>query len=420
MGHVDSMEYQNLGGGEMGLQISKARHARMTDRELRRISTLKFWGRDGMLLWFITSTYQTFIIYSCLCAGVFYLQFRGVSIQVDWLGLDPGYRPFLMGALQFLAAFLVGVGLTDAVTRYKSAMTALTDLIESVENLRMLLLSSTVDPKFRVAVQVYITWFIVLLRKKITFFTEDFSQPLHKLIHPRFSNSVLFKPEVLWTLERSQAEFLFNGFLTNAKLLDNNGMVKNALAEMTRSWRSIATLLMVRSPTTRHVLGRATVEMFLASIPIFNEDCVTLVMLPLVACVLVAIIHLSEEICEPWGDDYHDLPTDEVMYFLSVPSWFGDDQEKAEEAVAWLNKGMTDNVWTWTKDSPIPREKRKGASKGDLINFDDYHTLHEIVGHATFADFVKHKKEDMDEAEQRGRRMPKYLKTAVRPAVPSD
>lgn len=397
-------------GAEGSEELSKARLARITDRELRRIHTLQFWGWDGMLLWFIGTTSSTFAFYASICGAILILHHYGIKLNEDILGLEPGYRPFLMQALQFLAAFLVGVGLTDAVTRYKAAMSALTDLSDSVENLRMVLLSSTEDPKFRVAVQVHISWMIVLLRKKIAFFAEDFEQPIGTLIPHAFGDSVLFQPEVLWAFDRAQAEFVFHSFLANAKLLDKEGLVKKGSDEMIRCWKMIASLLMVRSPTTRHVLGRTCVELFLIGIPLFNEDIVTLIVLPFVAAVLVAISHLSTEIAEPWGEDFHDLPMDDILYFLSVPSWFGKDQQVAPECVAWLNRGMSDNDWTWKGDSPVPREKRRGSSKGVVINFEDYRTLAEIDGHETFQELLSSHGRDMNEAEARGRRMPKYLR----------
>ena len=45
-------------------------------------------------------------------------------------------------------------------------------------------------------------------------------------------------------------------------------------------------LLVVRAPTTRKVLTKACVELFLFGIPIFNEDSVTLVVLPFIASVV--------------------------------------------------------------------------------------------------------------------------------------
>merc|ERR1719506_753708 len=121
-------------------------------------------------------------------------------------------------------------------------------------------------------------------------------------------------------------------------------------------------------------------------------------------------MHLSSEIAEPWGESYHHLPVGDVMYYLSVPSWFGSDQGEAADAIEWLNKGMSENDWTWSGKSPIPREKRKGAHKGEVVCFDDYRTLHHLTGHDTFSEFLKIKEQDMSEAQGRGRRMPKFLK----------
>lgn len=387
---------------------NKARLARETERELRRTSGLNFWGSGGMLQWFAKSVYQTFFLYGAVTTSIFILRSQGISI-IAMLGVNTSYRPFLVQALQFLAAFLVGVGLTDAFTRYKTAMTALCELYESVENLRMVLLSSTEDVKFRVAVQVHISWIIVLLRKKIAFYTEDFEQPISTLVDGRFSNSILFMPEVLWAFDLAQAEYVFHSFLENAHLFDREGAVKKACTDVMHSAKSITSLLMVRSPTTRHVLGRACVEMFLISLPIFNQDLVTLAALPFVAAVLVAIIHLSSEISEPWGEEFHHLPVKAVMSFLSVPTWVGDDKDEAEKAIIWLNKGMSESDWTWNGEDPIPREKRQGSNKGAVINFEDYRSMHLVTGYKSFASFVSMKAKDMSEAASRGRRMPKYL-----------
>jgi len=391
-------------------EVSKARLARISDRELRRASSLTFWGKDGMLLWFLRSVYKSFFFYTAYCGSVLYAQrYHDVRLAEDVFHIIPGYCPFIMQALQFLAAFLVGVGLTDAVSRYQSAMGALTKLSESIENLRMVLLSSTEDQKFRIAVQVHITWLIVLLRKKMAFYTEDFNQPLSTLIDESFSECILFKPEVLWAFDLAQAEFVLKRFLVNAKLVDNEGMVTKVVHQSSDSCETITNLLMVRSPTTTGMLRRTCVEIFLLSIPLFNDDIVTLCLLPLVACAMLALVFLAKEIAEPWGQDYHHLPVANVMHFLSVPSWFGHDSSYSAEAIAWLNKGMIENNWTWNGHDPIPREKRAGSNKGDFINFEDYRTLHRLTGYNTFSEFVSVKAKDMAEADARGRRMPKYL-----------
>jgi hypothetical protein len=400
-------------GGEAEEEVSKARLARITERELRRISTLKLLGADGMVLWFIRATYGTALTYATVCSAIYCAQrYYGISVHEALLGdtYSVGYRPFLIGALQFLAAYLVGVGLNDAVVRYKNAMTAITDLSDSIENLRMILLSSTKDPKMRIAVQVHIAWLMVLLRKKIAFFSEHFDQPICDLIDPYFQDCVLFRPEVLWALDRSQAEYVFASFLREAKFFDREGMLKRAWDDMSRHWKTIISLLIVRAPTTRNVLARQCVDLFLITIPIFNEDLVTLVMLPVVACVLNGIVSLSCEIAEPWLEDYHDLPMKEVMYFNSVPVWFGKDQSVCAEAIAWLNKGLMEADFECKGDHPIPREKRRGSNKGDHMNFDRFTALHDVAGYESFQEFVDAKREDMDHAEKRGRRMPSYLR----------
>merc|ERR1712146_221848 len=97
-----------------------------------------------------------------------------------------------------------------------------------------------------------------------------------------------------------------------------------------------------------------------------------------------------------------------VMHFLSVPSWTADDRDEADKAIAWMNKGMTDNDWTWSGEHPIPREKRRGTNQGVSIDFAHYRTIHEVTGHKSFANSVSLKAKDMAEAAGRGRRMPKY------------
>ena len=64
-----------------------------------------------------------------------YMKVIGISIGSDVLGLAPGYRPLLMGALQFLAAFLTGVGLNESVVRYKSAMSGMIELVENFRSI---------------------------------------------------------------------------------------------------------------------------------------------------------------------------------------------------------------------------------------------------------------------------------------------
>lgn len=400
-----------------GKGMSKARLARSFERDVRRISTLALWGSDGMLLWFCRSTGIWFLFYAVYCVTLILLKRQGIVFGRDILQLQDNYKPLLMQSLQVLAAFLVGVGLNESVSRYKSAMSAMLDLYENVEHVRRVLLSSTHDPKFRIAVQIHITWLIVLLRKRLVFFTEDFESSISELIPSEFRNCIVFKPEVLWSFDRQQAEVAFVEFVDGARLIDKQGLVKKGLDDMFKSWRSIAGIVTVTTPTTKHYLAQSTVQTFLCGIPLFNEDIVTLCFLPFVAALLISILHLSAELVDPWGRDYHDLPIQEVLNYLSVPEWFGDDYDHMAEAIAWLNRGMTENDWVFRGEHPIPREKRRGSHKGVVINFEDYRALKDMAGFASFEELLRVTGKDMNDAAARGRRMPVFLRWRDSPSA---
>lgn len=356
-------------------------------------------------------------MFGSYCGGIFYLQ-HYYDVHINQLvGVPSGYRPYVVGTLQFLATFLAGFGLNEASSRFKAALTAVLAFQESVETLRSLLVSSTEDPKFRFAVQVFITWLVVLMRKTITFYSEDFSRPVGELIPIQFQDCVVFLPEVLWAFDRARAEFVFDEFLKNSRM-DHNRRVDDIFHKAMTAFNSVTELLVVRSPNAKQLLTKLAVQLFLLVIPLVNEDVLTLALLPPVAAMFNAIVQLSGELADPWGDDDHDLPLREVMGVLSTPVWYDGDEEKAEESLRWLNKGLTENSWLHPgNETPrgvgnmIPRKKVRGDGAGMQVDFQDWRTLSEIAhGHTNWERFLSEKAKDMDQAKHRGRRMPDYLR----------
>jgi len=210
---------------------------------------------------------------------------------------------------------------------------------DNVENLRKILISSTEDPKFRYAVQVYITWMIVLMRKQMAFFSEDFSRPIHEIIPTEFRDCVVFAPECLFWADIPELEILFMDFVRSAEMKTPH--VQEAYGGAKSAYNNILDALMVRYPPSKTMLTRLAVQGFLFMIPIFNMDLVTRVVTPLVACIFIAILQLSNELADPWGSDFHDLPVLEVMQLLCAPVWFegrSTFRECARVVQQWFNR----------------------------------------------------------------------------------
>jgi hypothetical protein len=355
------------------------------------------------------------LLYGAACGFVLYLQVNRHFRLHEHLGLPLTYRPYVICTLQFLATFLAGFGLNEAAQRFKSALAALLAFQQSAEELRSLLIGSTDDPKFRFAVQVFITWLVVIMRKTITFFSEDFAHPISELIPAPMRDCVLFCPEVLYSFDRARAELVFDKFLKNARL-DKDSRVETMFNKSMSAFNSITELLVVRSPYTKHLLTRIAVCTFLFVIPFIQEDFITVYLLPPVAAMFIAILQLSGELADPWGDDDHDLPLKEVMGVLVRPLWFEGDEEKAAESLRWLNAGLTENRWDHpgekTPDgyiNTIPRNKVEDGS-GLEVNFKDFRTLSEIAaGLKIWSSFLDSTTKDMDRSRSHGHRMPDYL-----------
>eukprot|EP00747_Dinoflagellata_sp_TGD_P171240 gnl/TRDRNA2_/TRDRNA2_204853_c0_seq1.p1 gnl/TRDRNA2_/TRDRNA2_204853_c0~~gnl/TRDRNA2_/TRDRNA2_204853_c0_seq1.p1 ORF type:complete len:274 (-),score=44.82 gnl/TRDRNA2_/TRDRNA2_204853_c0_seq1:221-1042(-) len=265
----------------------------------------------------------------------------------------------------------------------------------------------------RTAVQCFIAWMMVLVRKRVTFFTEDFSEPISLFIDESLWDCVLFEPEVLWAFDSMHFEFLLHDFLNNAKLWDKHGQIKGGFIKMFSSWRDLEFLLQVRSPTTKMIVSRVAVHLFVIMIAIFNEDIVSQMMLPLTAGLFVSILSLAAELSDPWGKDFHDLPLSQVMLYCSTPAWSEEDNGQVSSAIAWLNKGLTEGIWTYGEPgsaTAIPRRKVIAPNKGEMIDFNDMRTLVQVSGTESWSKFIQLQKKDMDNSAARGRRMVSYLR----------
>merc|ERR1712014_479148 len=110
----------------MGAETARARQKRAILRRSRYLTSLSF---VDTLKWFLKTTW-IIILYQSIYGGlnVYFNVWRGKNIHDDILGLSPGYRPYLLGTLQFISAFLVGLAVNDAASRYKQAMSALMSL----------------------------------------------------------------------------------------------------------------------------------------------------------------------------------------------------------------------------------------------------------------------------------------------------
>jgi len=338
-------------------------------------------GSEGTLWWTIKSTYTAFLTYSIYSACIITFQYKTGQTVHDLIDL-PEKVPSLMATIQFLAAFLTGMAMTEAAARYKSALAAMLEFQNSMDCLATALTSSTSDPKIRIASQCFISWMMVLAQKSIVFFTEDFSDPVAALIDKEIAHCALFEPQVLWAFELPQLHYLFSSFIIGARLWDSREKtVAQVWNETNGSWKQLYELLTVRTPTTRYTVGKAAVNFFLCLVPIVNEDLASAVMLPIVASMFYAVLNLAKELSDPWGNSLHDLPLPDVLRYLALPAFKEQDQGYVEEAVQWLNKGLKTGDWTHKNGSnPIPRTKATEPNKGETIDFNRMRTLHEVSG----------------------------------------
>jgi hypothetical protein len=339
------------------------------------------------------------------------------------LGLpnDPTYTPYFVSCLELLTAFLAGFALTESLSRYATATSTLIKFMDNVENLRIQLLSGTNDPKFRYAVQVFITWFVVMVRKKITFYTEDFTKSVGVYISTEMEDCILFQPEVLWLCEEGHCEYLFLRFLREAKM-DRFSTFAGTYDAAIGSLKNLQELLMSQPPKTKAVMTRIVCDAYIISIPLLNRDNLTRCLLPFVGGFFILINNMAEELSNPWGtggeEDPHDLPLQEVLAAVSAPTWPVHESESYESSMKWLNRGLTESVWIHDghvnekgkRVNEIPRKKNRGEGRGEEIDFDDFRSIPDLMGKDSWNDFILHGKSDMDAAISRGRRMPYYLR----------
>mmetsp|Transcript_55707 Transcript_55707/g.110659 ORF Transcript_55707/g.110659 Transcript_55707/m.110659 type:complete len:496 (+) Transcript_55707:91-1578(+) len=397
--------------------VTKERLERVANREVRKVSTLQIWGRKGILWWVVKVSRSVFLFYVLFCGSILICKHQGFNIKQDYLNLGDGYRPYLLGILQFLAAFLTGFTMNEAMGRYKAAMSAALSLQIDVEKLRAHLTLSTEDPKFRVAVQIFLVWQIILWRKNLVFFTEDYTNPppIGELIHEGMYDCVIFDPRVLWRFNSAHWEFILQRFISCAHLWDSAAMLSGAFNSTVASWKALDDVLRVRSPRTRIILTKVVVLMFLTLMPVFNDDDVTIVLIPVLAAVFFAVLELSNELSDPWDCDYHDIPLRTVMVYLATPQFLEEDEQELEAAVAWLNRGLTEDQWDYGTPGDcfaIPRKRLEGTKMGADVDFHDMRSLSKLAGFKSWELFLEDAEKDMWESEAAGARMPAYLRSA--------
>jgi len=397
--------------------VTKERLERVTNREVRRVATLQVWGRTGVMWWAVGVSRWVLLFYLLYCGCVLICKYQGVNIKQDYLNLGDGYRPYLLGILQFLAAFLTGFTMNEAMGRYKAAMSAALSLQRDVEKLRAHLILSTEDPKFRVAVQIFLVWQIILWRKNLVFFTEDYTNPppIGELIHEGMYDCVIFDPRVLWRFNSAHWEFILQRFISCAHLWDSAAMLSGAFNSTVASWKALDDVLRVRSPRTRIVMTKIVVLLFLTVMPVFNDDEVTIILIPVLAAVFFAVLELSNELSDPWDCDYHDIPLRTVMVYLATPQFLEEDEQELEAAVAWLNRGLTEDQWDYGRPGDrfaIPRKRLEGTRMGADVDFHDMRSLSKLAGFKSWELFLEDAEKDMWESEAAGARMPAYLRSA--------
>ena len=162
-------------------------------------------------------------------------------------------------------------------------------------------------------------------------------------------------------------------------------------------------------------MTKIVVLMFLTVMPVFNDDDVTIVLIPVLAAVFMAVLELSNELADPWDCDYHDVPLRTVMIYLATPQFLEEDEEQLDAAVAWLNRGLTEDKWDYGRPGDrfaIPRKRLEGTQMGANVDFHDMRSLSKLAGFKSWKVFLEAAEEDMREAEADGRRMPAYLRSA--------
>jgi len=292
---------------------------RTIGRRIRSMSAIPTLGRDGTLVWLIRATWRPFVFYSAYGGGCITYWYRTGHTVHEAL-FFPEKVSTLSATLQFLAAFLTGLTISEAGARYKAAMASLLEFRDATEALRVSLCSSTPDPKLRVSVHIFISWMICIFQKTIVFFTEDFSDPLRTFIPNEVCQCAVFRPEVLWTYDLVQVQYVFTNFMLQSQLWDRKEKtIEKIWARMLNALNELSSLLQVRSPTTKFTVGNIAVNLFLISIPLVNADLISPVVLPVVAAMFYAVLRLSFELGDPWGegaDGLHDLPLLDVMRFF--------------------------------------------------------------------------------------------------------
>jgi len=396
--------------------MTKSKLMRAANREVRRFANLPIWGKDGVMMWFVRTSWKTFLFYSLYAVGSFVFADQILEVRNN---LSITSTPYLATPMQLLAAFLTGMTMSSAMTRFNSALSHLSALQNAVENFRLCLLGSTHDPKFRIASQCFLMWMTILVRKGISFYTADYSHPLQDLLDPLqsrnrnptgdMSKCVLFKPEVLWSFDGAHFGFITRHFLSATKLAHHESNVEASLDKVISAYEAIQNLLQVHAPTTGPWLNGVTVHAWLLFVPIFGDPA-SRVTLPFVAIIFQAVLTLAVELNDPWGNDFHDLPLQTVMASMAAPAWTEKDQECIPEVIEWLNRGLTANVWTKDEQGyPIPRKVRRGPRFGQDIHFGEMLSLYEVAGFATWDEFMASARNDLANAKSHDRRMASYV-----------
>jgi len=410
--------------------MSKERLGRVVSRDVRLLSKFSF---TQAVSWIVWVTWPVFLFQSVFaCINVYLNAKHGWTVHHNLLMLHDGYRPYLLATLQLMSAFLTGLAVNDAVVRFKTALSALIGFKNALEGLRTQLLASTEDPKLEVAVQVLLAMAVVLLNKEIAFFTKDYSRPVLEHLSTAHTKSDLFAPEVLWTFTKMHWKFLVQDFLTHSKMSDSH--LQNVFKELVDSWNRLEEMIIVKSPNTRHQLTRAVVQLFFFVVPLFNEDLITQVMVPVVAALFVAMIEFAQELADPWGNDHHSMPLNDMLKYLAWPvDTEGSTEAAVDEAIKWMNKGLrgpaggnsetvdekdekdeksTAKHWETLPgvEPKFPRKKRFHPNAGEEITFNGMRTIPQIANRKDWDTFIAAVKDDMKASELRGRDMPVWLR----------
>jgi len=397
--------------------INKSSLIRKGSRAVRRFANLPIVGKKGVFHWFCHTSRYVFIFYALYSLLTFTFSDNINRLRAAW---NITGTPYLVTPIQVIAAFLTGFSMNSAIGRFKSAMSALIALQNDVEHFRVCALATSHDPKIRVSVHCFIVWMLILVRKRIAFFTEDYSVPLRDLLDPLqdsepnsphdLSTCILFKPEVIFSFQSEHFAFITSHFLSAAKLTSKETQLDSILGKLLTSWKAIENLLQVRSPTTAIVLNRLVVHVWLMSVPLFADRC-SIVALPFVASIWQALLSLAVELSDPWGHSFHDLPLDLVLNTLAAPNSHA-DKESIQSSIEWLNRGLTTDNWTCEDPVyPIPRQCRRGANKGANMDFDQMICLNEVAGYPTWEQFMDSASDELQISHVHHRRLAEYCRT---------